>query len=209
MPEPDVPISALEHYSYCPRQCALIHVERTFDENIYTVRGTLAHERVHAGEAASSRGVRVLRGIELWSEVYGLRGRADAIELHGTTPYPIEYKVGSRLAIHALLQLCAQAFCLEEMTGELVSRGAIYSGATRRRREIVIDEPLRDATIAAIVDVRRMLVEQLLPPPVNDARCPHCSLVESCLPTTVGAPHRLRGLQGALFQPWNETCTSS
>lgn len=207
--EIDVPISALEHYSYCPRQCALIHVEQVYDENLYTVRGSLAHERVHSTELSSAGGVRVLRGVDLWSDTYGLRGKADVIELRGSTPYPIEYKSGPRIEIPALLQLCAQALCLEEMTGQQVSRGAIYSGARNRRREVPIDQSLRDSTVAAIESVRRMIADQILPAPVNDKRCQRCSLIDSCLPETVAAHHRLRGLQGVLFRPWSDHCTSS
>src|SRR5437016_14378748 len=87
-------ISALEHYSYCPRQCALIHVEQTFDENLFTMRGRLAHERVDAGDDGVSRGVRTARGIPVWSERLGLRGKADLVEFRAGGPYPVEYKVG-------------------------------------------------------------------------------------------------------------------
>src|SRR5256712_10123862 len=89
-------ISALEHYSYCPRQCALIHVEQTFDENVYTVRGHLAHERVDAADETARGDVRVMRGLPLWSERYGLRGKADVVEFRPEGPYPVEYKVGAR-----------------------------------------------------------------------------------------------------------------
>lgn len=204
-----MPISAIEHYSYCARQCALIHVEQTYDENLYTLRGRLSHERVHSGATSSGNDVRVLRAVELWSERYGLRGKADVVEIHGTTPYPIEYKSGPRIARHAELQLCAQALCLEEMTGQRVEAGAIYSASIRRRQQVTLDKPLRSATIAAIEAVRTMLREQAVPPPVNDTRCPRCSLRESCLPETLAARNRLRGLQSVLFQPWGEPSTSS
>jgi CRISPR-associated exonuclease Cas4 len=201
-PYPEVPISALEHFSYCPRQCALIHVEQTFEENVYTVRGRLAHERVHSEDDTSSRGVKVVRGVPLWSEALGLRGRADAVELRDDGPYPIEYKVGAKIEIHAHLQLCAQAFCLEEMLGALVLSGAIYSRAMRRRREVVFDRELRAATLGAIEGVREQLMRQELPPAPNDARCPKCSLIMACLPHVVGESARLRGIQGTLFQAW-------
>lgn len=197
--ELEVPISALEHYSYCPRQCALIHVEQTYTDNVYTVRGTLSHERVHSGDDTANRGVPTLRSIPLWSERLGLRGKADAVELRAEGPYPVEYKVGSRHGTDADLQLCAQALCLEEMLGVPVSRGAIYYHATRRRHEVELDEALRERTTTAIEEVRAMLREQLLPEAPNDARCPKCSLINACLPSVVGEPHRMRGLQGALW----------
>ena len=198
-----VPISALEHWSYCPRQCALIHVEQTYEENVFTIRGRLAHERTDAGEETSERGVRAVRSVALWSERLGLRGKADIVELRPEGPYPVEMKVGRRHGAHADLQLCAQALCLEEMLGVPVPRGAIYSHAARRRYDVALDEPLRRRTVAAIEAVRAMLRAQQVPPAPNDARCPKCSLLSVCLPSVIGERHRLRGLQGALFHAWD------
>ena len=123
-PEP-VPLSALQHYSYCPRQCALIHQEQSFDENLYTLRGRRVHERVDEGKVTTYEGVRVERGLPLVSEKYGLTGKADVVEfLADGTPYPVEYKHGPRRAkLHDDLQLAAQAMCLEEMTGRPVREG--------------------------------------------------------------------------------------
>lgn len=199
--EIEILISAIEHYSYCPRQCALIHVEQTYEENLYTMRGKLAHERVDSGDDTSSRGIETLRGIPLWSERYGLRGKADVVEMRSDGPYPIEYKVGKRHGHHADVQLCAQALCLEEMLDVAVPRGAIYYAAARKRHEVVFDQPLRERTIALAQAIRMMLIEQRLPDAPNDERCPRCSLINACLPHVVGEGARLRGLQGALFQP--------
>lgn len=199
--EIDVPISALEHHSYCPRQCALIHVEQTFDENQFTIRGRLAHERVHEQDADQERGIPVVRGIPLWSERHGLRGKADLVEMRPSGPYPVEYKVGRRHGPHADIQLCAQALCLEEMLGVAVVAGAIYYVATRRRIEVVLDDGLRERTLATVESVRQMLREQSMPPAPNDERCPSCSLVNACLPGVVGESARLRRLQARLFVP--------
>ncbi|MCY3617218.1 MAG: CRISPR-associated protein Cas4 [Acidimicrobiaceae bacterium] len=200
----DVPISAIEHYSYCPRQCALIHVEQTFEENVYTIRGHLAHRRVDAGEVETRPGIRVLRGIPLWSESLGLRGKADVVELRsGKPPFPVEYKVGRRRPPHADLQLCAQAICLEEMLGTEVPGGAIYSHVERRRYAVSFNSALRERTAALVEEIRMQLRHQLLPKAANDARCPPCSLVHACLPHVSAKPARLRGLQGALFRPLN------
>jgi len=199
---PGVPISALEHYSYCPRQCALIHVEQTFEENVFTVRGRIAHERVDAGERETRPGVRTLRGIPLWSERLGLRGKADVVELRpGRPPFPVEYKVGRRRPPHADIQLCAQALCLEEMLGVEVPEGAIYSHAERRRHPVPFGGELRRRTEALAREVRDQIRGQRLPPAVDDARCPPCSLVHACLPGVAARPSRLRGLQGSLFRP--------
>lgn len=199
----EVPISALEHYSYCPRQCGLIHIEQTFEENIFTIKGRLAHERIDAADKEIARGVRVLRGVPLWSERFGLRGKADLVEMRTEGPYPVEYKVGRRHGRHPDLQLCAQALCLEEMLGVPVPKGAIFYHAARRRHEVAIDQTLRDNTISAIADIHHMLRTQRLPPAPNDARCPSCSLINACLPYVVAEPVRLRGLQGALFVPYD------
>lgn len=196
-----VPISALEHFSYCPRQCALIHVEQTFDENVFTVRGRLSHERTDLGVTTAPRGVRQLRALPLWSDEHGLAGKADVVELHPKGPMPVEYKVGRITGGHATIQLCAQALCLEEMFGAAVPVGALYSHATKRRVQVSIDEALRDRTRAAVIAVRTLLAEQQLPPPVNDSRCPDCSLINACLPAVVGDAPRVRGHQGALWMP--------
>lgn len=205
--QPDVLISAIEHYSYCPRQCALIHVEQTYQENVFTVRGTLAHERVDSGDDAASRGVQVVRAVPLWSNRLGLRGKADVVELRPDGAYPIEYKVGRRRGGYADLQLCAQALCLEEMLGMPVRCGAVYSVATHRRTEVVFDEILRQRTLAIIEAIRALFRAPGLPEAPNDARCRNCSLIDACLPTVVGEPARLRGLQGALFHAWDLPAT--
>ena len=200
----DVPISAIEHYSYCPRQCALIHVEQTFEENVYTVRGHLAHQRVDTEKVENRPGIRVTRGMPLWSEKLGLRGKADVVEFRqGRPPFPVEYKVGRRRPPHADLQLCAQAMCLEEMLETSVPVGAIYSHSERRRYEVRFSGVLRQRTCALVDSVRTQLRHQLLPVAVDDARCPRCSLVHACLPHVSSHPARLRGLQGALFRPLN------
>ncbi|MGY4706961.1 CRISPR-associated protein Cas4 [Candidatus Bipolaricaulota sp. J31] len=122
-----VPISALQHYVYCPRQCALIHVEQIWEENIYTLRGRRAHERVEIPEGIVREGVRVEYALPLWSQRLGLVGRADVVEFPDGVPYPVEHKVGPRRARHAdEVQLCAQALCLEEMLGVRVPKGALF-----------------------------------------------------------------------------------
>ena len=193
-------VSALEHYSYCPRQCALIHREQTFDENLYTLRGRAVHERVDEAGSELMDGVRVERGLPIWSERLGLVGRADVVEFHGQTPYPVEYKYGSVTAKgHADLQVCAQALCLEEMLGRPVPRGAVYHFSSRRRREVSFTPELREKVAMVVEAIRRMLQEERLPPAVDDRRCVNCSLRDSCLPAAVGRPRRLRSQYAALF----------
>jgi CRISPR-associated exonuclease Cas4 len=200
MDDEPIMISALEHWSYCPRQCALIHLEQTFDENLYTLRGRAVHERVDEPEVVVENGVRVERAVPLWSKRLGLIGKADVVEFHGETPYPVEYKHGPRREKeHDDLQVCAQAMCLEEMTGKEVPRGAIYHHSSRRRREVVFTPALRRRVEEAIVGIRLMLESGALPPPVNDRRCEHCSLQESCMPSVIGEQERARVLVRGLF----------
>lgn len=193
-------ISALEHYSYCPRQCALIHIEQTFDENLYTLRGQAVHTRVDEPESEIVDGVRVERAVPLWSKRLGLIGRADVVEFHGDVPYPVEYKHGPRREQeHDDLQLCAQAICLEEMTGKTVPRGAIYHHSSRRRREVIFISALRDRTAEVVTLIRTMVEAKTIPPPVNDARCNHCSLREACMPAVIGEQQRAAALVRNLF----------
>lgn len=193
-------ISALEHWSYCPRQCALIHLEQTFDENLYTLRGQAVHKRVDEPESEIVDGVRVERAVPLWSKRLGLVGKADVVEFHGEVPYPVEYKHGPRREHeHDDLQLCAQAICLEEMTGKPVPRGAIYHHSSRRRREVLMTPALRDRVAEVVTQIRAMLDSKRLPPPVHDARCRHCSLSEACMPSVIGEQQRAATLVRNLF----------
>lgn len=195
-----VPISALNHYSYCPRRCALIHVEQIFEENVYTLRGRSLHERVDQPIGEFQEGVRIERALPLWSVRLGLIGKADAVEFHGVTPLPVEYKSGRlRQFENDDLQLCAQGLCLEEMTGKEVPLGAIYHHGSRRRREVIFDSTLREQVEKTVVEVRELLRRTVLPPPVNDNRCRHCSLQESCMPAAVGEKNRAAELLRTLF----------
>lgn len=194
-------ISALEHFSYCPRQCALIHVERVFDENVFTLRGRFAHERADQTLTTWENGVRMERALPLWSDMWGLVGRGDVVEFHPDgRVVPVEYKNGPRRERrHDDVQLCAQALCLEEMIGVAVARGAVYSLQTRRRREVVFSDALREYTAEVIARTRALLrAVGPLPPALNDKRCPPCSLLDACVPATVVAGREAR-LYAQLF----------
>lgn len=193
-------ISALEHYSYCPRQCALIHLEQTFDENIYTLKGNMAHERVDQAITRHEDATQVERGLPLWSRRLGLTGRADVVEFTGSVPYPVEYKLGKRRDWeYEAIQVCAQALCLEEMLGVAVPQGAIYYCRSRTRREITFDTHLREMVVTIAEAVRVLLKSGCMPPAVNDQRCNKCSLIESCLPNVVAKPHRWQVYRSLLF----------
>jgi CRISPR-associated exonuclease Cas4 len=202
-----IQLSALQHYSYCPRQCALIHQEQSFDENLFTLRGRRVHERVDSGETTTEDGVRVERSLPLYSETYGLTGKADVVEfLPNGTPYPIEYKHGPRRAHqHDELQLAAQAICLEEMTGRPVTKGAIYHHSSHRRREVEISSELRRQVIETADAIRRMLENSKPLQPTEDrSRCRGCSLYDLCQPELIRNNSRLHALRKDLFNPEGE-----
>lgn len=177
-------ISALQHYRYCPRQCALIHVEQTYEENVHTLRGNRVHEKVHQPERELLAGVRIERALPLRSAALGLTGVADVVEfLADGTPYPVEYKAGARKEQAADdIQLCAQAMCLEEMLDRSVPEGSIYYDRSRRRRIVTLDEPLRILVTQTAAAVRELFQRSKLPEPVADERCRACSLIETCMP---------------------------
>jgi len=188
-----VPVSALQHYLFCPRQCALIHVERLWTEDGATAEGRLLHERVDEGKPDRRHGVRTVRGLAIRSVTLGVTGKADAVELHGTgavvRPYPIEYKRGQPKKHRAdEVQLCAQAICLEEMFGQPVPEGALFYMKTRRRLVVAFDEDLRALTARVAEEARAMIVAHRTPPPVQMPACKRCSLAETCCPDRLQRP---------------------
>ncbi|MCK9201004.1 MAG: CRISPR-associated protein Cas4 [Gallionella sp.] len=204
MNETDDPImlSALQHWSYCPRQCALIHLEQAFDENVHTMRGNAAHERVDDPGFESFEGVRSERALPVWSDRLGLVGKCDVVEFHPDGRiYPIEYKHGKkRQQMHDDLQLAAQAMCLEEMFGKPVAQGAIYHHTSRRRREVAITPELRRLVEDTVAAIRGMLASGKLPPPANDARCKECSLNDICQPQAMASREGQKALAADLFE---------
>ncbi|SDA26089.1 CRISPR-associated exonuclease, Cas4 family [Nitrosospira sp. Nsp18] len=196
-------ISAIQHHSYCPRQCALIHVEQQFSSNVHTARGDAVHARVDEPGWETQPGARVERALPIWSDRLGLAGRCDAVEFrHDGSIYPVETKHGPRKAkVHDDLQLAAQAICLEEMTGKPVPRGAIYHHTSRRRREVAITDALRHQVEEITVAVRGLLASGRLPLPVNDVRCKECSLKDICQPEALMAKPAQISLLSSLFVP--------
>ena len=190
--EPVILISAIEHYVYCPRQCALIHCDGVWSDNVHIVRGTRAHRRVDSGRHRTERGRRVLRGIPLWSESLGLSGRADVVEIDGSSVRPVEYKSGVRHGVAADFQLCAQALCLEEMLGVAVPSGSVWYGGPRRRMEVEFTDALRDQVVNAINAIREQLRTGVLPAAANDERCRECQILHHCLPEVTNSPRRIQ-----------------
>ncbi|MCL6636907.1 MAG: CRISPR-associated protein Cas4 [Alicyclobacillus sp.] len=203
-----IPISALQHYVYCPRQCALIHLEQTFLENADTLKGRWQHARVDSEQVLSARGYPVYTSFPVWSESLGLTGKCDAIEWRDGVPFPVEFKRGPRRrALHDDIQLAAQALCLEEMLGIPVRIGAIFHIQSHRRRYIEIDETLRQQVKDIAQAVRTLLQQSTLPPALNNHRCTRCSLQPVCLPQ-ITHPQRNRPTWWRVWQHMDSTSTS-
>ena len=204
-----IPLSALQHWQYCPRQCGLIHLEQVFDENIYTLRGQAVHAKVDQPGVETAKGVRLERALPLWHDVLGLVGKSDVVEfLAGGVPYPVEYKHGSRnkapdIAACDDLQLAAQGMCLQVMTGKIVGEGAIYYATSKRRRVVPITAQLRADVEKTADAIRQMLASGELPPPLAAEqaakRCKACSLLERCQPQATHAG--VLAARVALFDP--------
>jgi CRISPR-associated exonuclease Cas4 len=178
----EVPLSALEHYDYCQRQAALIHVEGVWSENADTVRGDLSHTAVDLPGIRHRRGLTVVRSLPVWSDEHGLRGVCDVVEFEDGTATPVEYKVGRyQPGGPAELQLGGQALCLIE-AGYVVPTGYIYSVADRRRHAVPITADVLDRVVRATGAIRNLLASSHLPKARNDARCRNCSLRQDCLP---------------------------
>lgn len=194
-------LSALEHYAYCPRQCALIHVEQVWGENLYTMRGRDVHENVDEISSHELGGVRCERALPIWCRRLGLVGKADLVEFHGDVPFPVEYKSGrKRRGTPEIIQLCAQALCLEEMFGVRVDKGALYWHSSRERREVMFTDDMRERVKELAFAVHEMIEGRLVPPPANDRRCDDCSLRDSCLPSVIADKGRTRTALKELFE---------
>lgn len=183
-----IPLSALQHVVYCLRQAALIHIERLWEENRFTAEGRVLHDVVHEPGKRRLKGVRRVTALPLASKRLNLSGVADLVEFQagpdGETAYPVEFKRG-KAKLHRAdeVQLCAQALCLEEMTGRLVPEGALFYAETKRRLAVPFDAELRRVTEDAAHSLRELFVTGRTPPAVwRTDRCRACSLIELCRP---------------------------
>jgi CRISPR-associated exonuclease Cas4 len=191
-----IPLSALQHHLFCPRQCALIHVEQLWAEDAATAEGRILHERADSGRPETRPGVRIARGLSIRSFALGVSGKADVVEFHGPNrqPFPVEYKRGKPKAHRAdEVQLCAQAVCLEEMFGVAVEQGALFYGETRRRAPVSFDMDLRTLTASVAAEARANIVAGRTPAPVRTPACRRCSLEDLCRPDRLEAPPSVAG----------------
>lgn len=202
MPDPPtIPLSALQHWLYCPRQCALIHNEQVWAENRFTAEGQLLHKKANEGPDEHRVTGSILRHLHVSSEKLGLSGICDIVEVSAGSNLkseisnlkcsrsvrPVEYKRGKPKSHRAdEVQVCAQALCLEEMFNTSIPTALIFYGKTRRRTEVALDESLRTLTLSTIAAVHDMKSNGLTPDAEYDSRrCDACSLIDLCQPRSL------------------------
>lgn len=190
-------LSGIQHFCFCRRQWALIHIEQQWQENVKTVEGNIVHEHCHDDGFIEKRGdLLVTRGLRVFSRVLGVTGQCDVVEFRENTegcplqgysgiwlPYPIEYKRGKSKLIDAdRLQLCCQAMCLEEMLGVGINQGALYYNETHRRERVDFTDELRQKVRAMLREMHAYYAKAYTPKVKPKSSCRACSLQEICLP---------------------------
>jgi CRISPR-associated exonuclease Cas4 len=218
-----LPLSALQHYVFCDRQAALIHLEQAWVDNALTVEGSHLHDNADSGKAESRKDLRISRGLPLRNLRLGLAGIADVVEWHrlgpGSNPregielpgasgrwrpFPVEYKRGKPKRDRCdEVQLCGQALCLEEMTGLTLTEGALFYGKTKRRLGVALTDELRLMTEVSASRLRAMLASGKTPSARRQPKCSRCSLLEICRPDAQekSARHYLAGVLGWIARP--------
>lgn len=197
-----LPLSGLQHLLFCERQCALIHVEQAWFENVLTAEGRIMHQKVHESDREERGKIRVEYAMPLRSLKLGLVAKTDVVEFHRIEgekreewhPFPVEYKHGKPKKDNSdKVQLCAQAMCLEEMLGVEIKEGAIFYGKIRRRQDVVFDEALRAETMETARKFHELVGSGLTPKGEYKTRCKNCSLMDLCLPKTTGKRRSIKG----------------
>ena len=178
-----VSIAALNQYSYCPHRCWRMFCAGEFSDNQYTIEGTSLHDRVHTLSEINRDETWQVRAIWLKSEKYQLIGKSDLIESAEGKLYPVEYKRGKKGEWdNDELQVCAQALCLEEMTGQTITQGYVYYAQSHQRQLVEISQQLRQSAIATVQTLQILLQTGKMPPAIYSKKCQGCSLKEQCLP---------------------------
>lgn len=190
-------LSGIQHFEFCRRQWALIHIEQQWEDNLRTVEGEILHKNAHDGYSAEKRGnVIISRGMAIFSRILGANGVCDIVEFYRDDKgielfgrdgkykvYPVEYKRGEPKESDAdVLQLTAQAMCLEEMLCCEIAEGALFYGETRRRLKIVFDDSLRQRVKNIFYEMHQMYDRRYTPKVKPSKSCNACSLMDICIP---------------------------
>lgn len=212
-----LPISALQHLVFCPRQCALIHIEREWQENVLTAKGRVEHDRLDQGYRELRRGKKLISSVHVSSAELGLTGCIDVLELDledskgpdnlklfglksAWKAYPVEFKHGeSKESDCDRVQLCAQALCLEEMFGINITGASLFYRRIRRREDVELTTALREKTVSSARELHELFNSGQTPQPVRDKRCKACSLNDVCMPKKMNRDHER--YRRSLFQP--------
>lgn len=195
-------LSGIQHFAFCRRQWALIHIEQMWSDNVLTTQGSIAHERAHDEGLRERRGdVLTVRGLYVRSSELGIAGKCDVVEFHADVTghplygedglwraVPVEYKHGrSKEGDEDRLQLCAQAMCLEETFACDIKVGFLYYAATRSRERVLLTDKLRSSVRDAVAEMHRLYERRYVPKVRASTSCRACSLAELCLPKSCGA----------------------
>ena len=181
-------LSGLQHLRFCPRQCALIHIEQQWSENFFTAAGQVQHEKVHGGAAESRKTIKTERNLKIASALLGVTGCTDAVEFYSDGKIiPIEYKHGKpKENTSDEVQLCAQVICLEEMLECTIDDGALFYFKIRRRIPVPITDELRKETIELAERFHRFVADGKTPATVYSKKCESCSFIDECFPESAG-----------------------
>lgn len=179
-----LPLSALNHFLFCKRRAALIHLEQTFEQNTHTVEGNVVHDRVDTPGYHILRGVKILRAMPVWSDRLGLSGKCDVVEKHSDGRLvPVEFKKSKKKSyINDDVQVCAQGMCLEESLGIEISGGSIFFAASKHRREVPFTLALRKQVEQTAFTLHEMIQSRRTPTAQRKNACAQCSLINACLP---------------------------
>lgn len=200
-----IQISALQHYVYCPRQCGLIHVENAWNDNMFTVRGEILHDKVDTDTYETRGTKKTVRGLRIHSQRLGIVGRCDVVEFreskNGDEILPVEFKSGEpKEDISDKVQLCAQVLCLEEMLNIKIQKGAFFYGKIRRRNMVEIEAELREKTENIIAAVHDIVMSKKVPPAEYSQKCRNCSLEDVCMPRAMNEK-KLKKYMKELYVP--------
>ena len=187
-------LSGLQHFRFCPRQCALIHIEQQWSENFFTAAGRIQHEKVHGNTAESRKTIKTERNLKIASALLGITGCTDAVEFYSDGKIiPIEYKHGKpKENTCDEVQLCAQVICLEEMLGCTITEGALFYFKIRRRIPVPITDELRRETIELAERFHRFIADGKTPAALYSRQCESCSFIDECFPESAGKRKSVR-----------------
>lgn len=208
-------LSGIQHFVFCKRQWALIHIEQQWQENLRTIEGDILHEKTHDSSVKEKRGnLIVSRGMAIFSRTLGITGTCDVVELHKSSdgvnifgrdgtykPVPVEYKRGKPKDDDSdVLQLCAQAMCLEEMLLCFIPEASLFYGETKRRLKIILDDELRERVKTVFKEMHELYDRRYTPKVKISKSCKACSLTELCMPRLCKNPSAIDYMKKKILQ---------